>query len=316
MKKFTNLNLKQQSPENFSNLRKRRETAKEKMPNNGGDIFSSQNFTAFQKDQERCTIPAMIEEINPLYHQHQKNHKKCHKITYQNGSIYTGQITEIQISNLKMKIKEGIGRLTLQDSSYYEGEWLSDVPHGDGVLFLAGSGEKYTGQFFKGEFDGNGIYLYSNGFVYDGEWKGNLKHGKGVEKSDSGIVYKGQFREDFKEGFGILEWPDGSNFKGYFKNNNLEGRGTMIWSDGRLYEGEWWESMRHGKGFMREIDGSVYEGDYFKDEREGRGVFKGRDGRVYDGEWRGGEEHGWGRLVLTDGRVLEGRYQNGRFIGK
>ena len=62
----------------------------------------------------------------------------------------------------------------------YEGEIINGNYHGKGTRYYI-SGNKYSGDFKNGEFDGYGIYYdkFEN-IVYEGEYKSGMQNGKGI----------------------------------------------------------------------------------------------------------------------------------------
>jgi hypothetical protein len=68
----------------------------------------------------------------------------------------------------------------------YEGEWLSDLRHGKGVMFWAETKEMYTGDWVRGLQEGQGTMNYRNGEVYTGGWLAGQRHGLGVLTPEGG----------------------------------------------------------------------------------------------------------------------------------
>ena len=103
-------------------------------------------------------------------------------------------------------------------------------------------GEKYVGEFYKGNFHGHGTFAYA-GRKYVGEYKNHKKHGKGTYKYANGDKYVG-------------EW----------KKAKYDGQGTYLYANGDKYFGEWKKGIRHGEGTFTEANGSVVEGIWKKDK--------------------------------------------------
>ena len=53
---------------------------------------------------------------------------------------------------------------------------------------ISASGDKYTGEFKDGIYDGKGKMEYSDGSVYDGEWKAGEWEGPGKYESSYGAT--------------------------------------------------------------------------------------------------------------------------------
>ena len=54
-----------------------------------------------------------------------------------------------------MGLKHGKGKRTNKDSSSYDGQYEDDKPHGKGT-YIWNNGDKYTGMWKEGLFDGMG----------------------------------------------------------------------------------------------------------------------------------------------------------------
>ena len=44
------------------------------------------------------------------------------------------------------------------------------------------NGGQYQGKFYKGKFNGFGIFKWKNGSSYEGHWHNEKKHGKGNKR--------------------------------------------------------------------------------------------------------------------------------------
>ena len=59
---------------------------------------------------------------------------------------------------------------------------------------------KYEGEFVNGRFEGNGKYIWPDGFNYEGEFKGSKLCGRGYLKDPAGQLWTGKFENDFANG--------------------------------------------------------------------------------------------------------------------
>ena len=84
---------------------------------------------------------------------------------------------------------------------------------------------KYEGEWENGQFNGYGIYYYSNGEKYIGEWKNSLK-----------------------DGVGELVWPEGKKYVGYFKNDEMNGIGIYYLYKDCYIINFWKKGKRDGLG--------------------------------------------------------------------
>ena len=97
-------------------------------------------------------------------------------------------------------------------------------------------GEKYVGEFYKGNFHGYGTFAHA-GRKYVGQYKDHKKHGQGTYKYANGDEYVG-------------EW----------KKAKYDGQGTYTYANGDKYVGAWKKGVRHGKGIFIDANRKVEEG--------------------------------------------------------
>ena len=83
--------------------------------------------------------------------------------------------------------------------------------------------EKYEGMFEKNEFNGKGIYYYSNGDVYEGNFEFGIKRGNGkFKRSIDNVIFEGNWNDDLPNGNGIIKKNE-SNIKGFWRNGAFIG---------------------------------------------------------------------------------------------
>ena len=80
---------------------------------------------------------------------------------------------------------------------------------------LGPKGQKYIGEFLKGEFHGHGIFRH-DGREYVGQYKHHKRHGQGT-----------------------YTYANGDKYVGEWKKHKYHGKGTYIYSNGDKYVGEW-----------------------------------------------------------------------------
>jgi hypothetical protein len=98
---------------------------------------------------------------------------------------------------------------------------------------------RYVGRFVDGLFDGNGLFVASDGTRYDGEWKSGNLHGQGSLSFTSGLRYEGQFVANTYNGRGSMILPDGARYDGEYRLNTPHGTGVYKSADGTIYSGQW-----------------------------------------------------------------------------
>lgn len=187
----------------------------------------------------------------------------------ENGFNGSGKRTFEQIQNEEGKF------------CFEEGQWKDGKLNGNGKKvyqfkikpddewYAVGT---YTGQFNNGQFHGNGVLSYYNGFVdllVEALWQnGQSINGK--------VTY--------------TEWGDESKYVSYYTGelNGLgiaNGSGTLKSSDGSVYVGQVKNGLPHGQGTMTHTDGikqSGYfnEGEFEKTSKIGNQIWMSENLRV------------------------------------
>ena len=152
--------------------------------------------------------------------------------------------------------------------------------HGHGTLRLL-NGNKYTGEFVHGVFEGHGSYTFhTTNTTYEGQWQNGAKSGRGRETYSDGSVYIGEYAAGEREGKGRMEYGgDRGVFDGGWKDGRKHGEGKVKervdgkwrwrkgqWVDGRL------QRTKGGEGQQGEAEAAEAE-----DEEEEGSVKVGDD---------------------------------------
>lgn len=221
------------------------------------------------------------------------------------------------------------------DGRLYDGQWLQDQPHGQGMLTYPDGGQ-YWGRFQMGKRQGEGLMKFVNGDEYEGEWFKDQPHGKGVMRFADGArhegqfeqgqpsgqgrrtypdgsVYDGQWLQSVPHGFGRLSFPSGETYEGQFRQGKPHGRGIYYFANGDLYEGEWNNGLQEGKGRFDYATGGFYEGSVIRGKRQGRGIWVSALGQRYEGQFVNNQPHGDGRCG-TLSKMEPCSYRNGKRI--
>lgn len=114
---------------------------------------------------------------------------------YANGNVYTGQWSNDLKSgkgHYKCVKEESWMDQEVSIAHEYDGEWLDDKYHGQGVITW-NIKSKYVGSFKNGKFDGHGVRTWDDGARYDGQWKDGLRHVHGVHTYQNGSSYNGDW---------------------------------------------------------------------------------------------------------------------------
>ena len=221
------------------------------------------------------------------------------------------------------------------DGRLYDGQWLQDQPHGQGMLTYADGGQ-YWGRFHLGKRQGEGLMKFTNGDEYEGEWLHDQPHGQGVMRYadgarhegqfkqgqpsgqgrrtyPDGTYYDGQWRQSVPHGFGRLTFLSGGAYDGQFHQGKPNGQGTYYFANGDLYEGEWKDGLQEGVGRFNYATGGFYEGQVVRGKRQGKGIWVSALGQRYEGSFSGNKPHGSGRCG-TLAQMERCTYRHGKRI--
>jgi hypothetical protein len=136
-------------------------------------------------------------------------------------SLYYGEISD-------KKLRNGFGRLSLENGDKYEGYWENDLMHGEGLYIWKKNGW-YRGMFNRGEITGKGVRHYNDDSVYEGNFLRGRKHEYGKMKFKNGDLYEGTWSNDAMTGEGTYTWAKTSDvYKGKFRyDTNTSGILTL-----------------------------------------------------------------------------------------
>ncbi len=126
---------------------------------------------------------------------------------------------------------EGTGLLSLEDGTFYSGEYKNHAPHGKGICIMP------------------------DGDFYDGDWENGMRNGMGVFCNiRKKWRYEGQFKDDKAHGSGIWHYEDGTFYIGGFENDKRHGFGTHLSADGqKVISFGLWENGELKKPFWRKL---------------------------------------------------------------
>ena len=114
------------------------------------------------------------------------------------GTLVYSFIETLEIPNRLINQKK-----FYENGSYYYGQMVNDLEHGKGKTYDMNGRLIYDGDFVKGKFEGNGIYLLEDEGHYIGQFLDGLEHGKGIIYDNKGNVrYEGDFVKGKYHGYG------------------------------------------------------------------------------------------------------------------
>jgi hypothetical protein len=95
-------------------------------------------------------------------------------------------------------LRLGVGACTWEDGSTYQGDWVQDKRHGNGI-FNTAEGHKYEGAFVNDVKHGAGRLSYKNGEVIEGTWENDRLNGLAdvtKDGSTSTVIFVNDLRVD------------------------------------------------------------------------------------------------------------------------
>lgn len=174
------------------------------------------------------------------------------RIVYpQTGNVYEGQV--VPVSSLINVAKEA-GEAEPSCDNEFEGV----VPHGNGCMTFASTGNVYEGNWQNGRAHGNGIFTdAANDTRYEGQFVENIQQGQGktidLNNGDSPRwEHEGEYQNNSFDGPGeFTDVGQGLVFIGNFKKGLKDGPGKIVLSSDRkkfICESSWSNDVMVGEG--------------------------------------------------------------------
>jgi hypothetical protein len=196
----------------------------------------------------------------------------------------------------------------------YIGQWKKGQKSGEGKLIFS-TGDYYIGQFSEDTFNGKGEFYFKTGEFYKGNWLNGKSHGEGEYYFENGNRYVGNFKNGMMHGHGVFYYEDGSRYEGAWEENHKQGLGTLFFPNGIIKSGTWVknellkESMAKRKLNQLRNCNAV-------DCSDGIGYFTFEDGSRWEGEFAKGIPHGRGKCFYANGDVYIGEWKKDGPHGK
>ena len=212
----------------------------------------------------------------------------------------------------------GEGRRILPSRAMYSGSFVNKLFDGHGEMkWPAPMYATYTGQWRKGEREGEGVLEQLLGgpesgrwLRYEGQWSEGVRHGTGEVTSSNGEHFGGEFCKGKMTGDGMLTTATGDVYEGQWKNGRYDGVGTFSMpSVGYVYRGELVNGEAQGTGVEQIGTGEVYRGQFHNDRRQGKGAVTYPNGDSFRGQWFRGQFSGVGEYITVSGSVYRGQWE-------
>nr|GMD38244.1 phosphatidylinositol 4-phosphate 5-kinase 6-like [Ipomoea batatas] len=172
----------------------------------------------------------------------------------------------------------------LYNGDIYTGQWADNCPNGQGK-YLWADGYMYVGDWVNGKPMGKGRFSWPSGATYEGQFKNGYIDGEGIYTGSSNDAYRGFWVYNMKHGRGSRYYPNGDKYVGEWRRGQLNGQGKYQWSNGTQYIGQWRNGKMYGNGTILWSNGSRFDGYWEDGEPKGNGTFRWEDGSFYVGIW-------------------------------
>jgi len=207
-----------------------------------------------------------------------------------------------------------------EEDGKYLGEIKNLKPDGSGAYTYGKGkweGDKYEGQWKRGNFNGHGTYTRSDGHKFVGEWKNNVlndfteydkygiivrKYVNGVKvmlaqktplnkKRERGILFRDGPRIKWEEGGKKWFTTGDEKTQGKYEGEILEGiphgQGTYYWFNVNRYEGGWEYGLFDGQGTYYSYPSGVKVVGEFRRDKEWNTLRYDKDGNIIEKIVRG-----------------------------
>ena len=201
---------------------------------------------------------------------------------------YKGEMIKVEIQNPEFGVDDNI-RL---------------VPHGFGVLYHENFGNIYIGNWYRGYFQGKGIFVTENNWVifqgsfFKGDIIGGTRFQCEPKKPWEVSTYTGQMYRYTSHGFGTIRYSKTFsrvlgliNYTGSFIMGKREGFGDLTYTEPsgeiRMHRGIFSDGRRMGEGKVFNLLGDLeystgHEGLFMEEiEPEGKNILDGPDNMEY-----------------------------------
>jgi uncharacterized protein (TIGR02145 family) len=230
--------------------------------------------------------------------------------------------------NWKNKSYSGNGKVTFNDSTFYNGEWLNGKEHGKGKLNVEGK-YSYEGDWVNGLIQGNGKKIINDTMsiasasILVKEYEGfftNGKFEKGIIRSESNGELKGVLKDGEFSGEGKITFQkslsislaknsyEAISYSGKIIDSKLA-NGQMKLKSGETLTGDWTNNLFSGSAKLNIGDAYSYDGDWFQGEIHGPGKMTKKNEWLYTGSFNKNQIVGSGELMYFIGNTYFSNFQ-------
>lgn len=183
------------------------------------------------------------------------------EIKYADGALYQGQTNNYKFN--------GKGRMTHPNGDIYQGTWTDGTADGEGTFVQVTTGSTFDGDWVSDTQHGQGVETWENGrFKYTGTFDQGIKTGFGRLDYD-GNIYEGNFLDGEFHGKGkFYNAKTKMTQEGTFENNTFV-KGSMLFEDGSYYDGGFKKGKMDGPGTIYHPNGNVFVGTFKDGQKNG-----------------------------------------------
>lgn len=201
-------------------------------------LFSNESGidTELMKGRDILPLPDTDERIDG----YRKDYRKVKGSHIQFPSKYSQKKKEAEIKEEPVKVEKQVAAESdkpvidkvEKQMPGYSGEMVNGLREGKGKLVLE-NGDIYEGNWKNGKKSGHGIYLFANGIKYNGSWNEDLMDGEGSLIFPDSRKYYGNITKGKITGYGTFVYSDGARYEGCWKDGKWHGEGKFKLKDGR-----------------------------------------------------------------------------------
>lgn len=151
---------------------------------------------------------------------------------FSSGARYDGGFSNGQFN--------GQGTLVYGDGSRYVGTFRNGSFYGKGTLTMANGLMSYQGGIREGQPHGKGVLKFA-GNTYSGDFYLGQVNGQGVLTDSDGVVCRGTFFNSYLSGKATCTYPAGNPFKSYtgeLRGGKPDGKGVVVYANGKRFAGQ------------------------------------------------------------------------------